>query len=230
MSPDHLRQTLQTLLQADVSTSPAFDHLMLDYSNYHGMFLLLGIPITLLLSVVALMSWRKVIHLWGQEARRTKRQLTAFLGVLSTSLTLFLGLVLLGNASNVLNPRHGFSSLVATLSPATPGSELAGLRHSFDVWMSSGSVALPETVRQHIQERLAWQQPKAVICGVLLVVLMALTVNFWTRNGQAEVTVISPGNQVFLVLAVLALALLVLMFIANTQAAFAPITITMLYG
>lgn len=234
MTPEPLRQTLQNLLHAEVSGNVAFDHLMLDYSNYHGIFLLLGTPIALIIGLAAFLSWRKVILLRGQELRRTERRMNALLGLFSTVTALFLGLVLVGNASNVLNPRHGFTSLVETLPPAQKGSALAQVRHAFDVWLSSGSALLPETVREHVQERLSWQQPKAILCGLILVVLTALTMKFWNQtvktNTQPHAAATSSRTRIFLVLAIPVLHLLALMFIANTQAAFAPITITMLYG
>lgn len=234
MNPEPLRHTLQNLLRADVSGNPALDRLVLDYANYHGVFLLLGTPIALMIGLVAFLSWRRVLLRRGWDGRRRERRTTVVLGGLSTVMALFLGLVLVGNASNVLNPRRGFSSLVETLSPAAPGSELAHLRQSFDLWVSSGGGALPAVVNVHVQERLAWQQPKAVVCGLLLVLLTALTMKRWNRmvktNVERHATAAHLGSQLGLGLAVLVICLLALMFIANAQAAFAPLTITMLYG
>lgn len=234
MIPDSLRPTLQSLLQADALRNPAFDRLLLDYSNYHRVFMLLGTPIAILMGIAAFLAWRNVARMGARGMRRTAWRMTAFLGVVSTVTGLFLGLVLVANASNVLSPRSGFSALAATLPPAPPGSELARLHHGFDLWLSSGSAAPPAPVTRHVQERLAWQRPKALLCGLLLAVLTALTVKFWSRavkpQGGAGGAFPDAKTNLLLILSVPGLHLLALMFIANTQAALAPITITMLFG
>ena len=95
---------------------------------------------------------------------------------------------------------------------------------------------MPTLIERRIDERLAWQHPKAIICCALLAVFAVLSVRLWrTLISKSRVRTASwTFNDRALLLAgagtVLACVLLMLMVIANTQASIAPIAITMGFG
>lgn len=220
-----LQHTLQTQLHAQV-TAPAFDRLLQDYVTYHLVFLLLGTPAALLIALVAAFAWRRVLTLRARPEWRAERTLTTWLAAVSTATGLFLCLVLVGNVSNVISPRQGFSSLVTTLPVPPQGGQLASVRSTADLWITSGRADVPQILTDHIRQRLAWQQPKAVMCGLLTLTLATLTIRRWRRlSGQPAFI-----TRLALAAAVPTIHLLTLMTLANTQAAFAPLTLTVING
>ena len=87
---------------------------------------------------------------------------------------------------------------------------------------------LPPLIQSAIDARLAWQRPKAIICAVLLVALVALSIWLWRtlirRSGRGRLLLIAGS------LSAAACFVLMLMVIGNTEYAIHPITVTYLYG
>jgi hypothetical protein len=63
-------------------------------------------------------------------------------------------------------------------SVVNPGQTLSGTAFSRvgEAWLQSGNAQLSPLLQHAIDDRLAWQRPKAVICGVLLLAFVTLTV------------------------------------------------------
>jgi hypothetical protein len=91
-------------------------------------------------------------------------------------------------------------------------------------------------LQQAIDDRLAWQRPKAVICIVLLVAFVMTTAFLWRtliRRSTTGEPVRKLGRRLMLgagVLSAAASVLLMLMVIGNTEGALAPLTLTVIYG
>jgi hypothetical protein len=95
---------------------------------------------------------------------------------------------------------------------------------------------MPAPVRRAVDDRLAWQRPKAVVSGVLLLISLAFGARTWRallgRNpgGSGRWR---PGDVALLIAGLGDVAiclLLMLMVIANTQASLAPVAMTLFYG
>jgi len=121
---------------------------------------------------------------------------------------------------------------VTTKAPTHRGRAI----QSFATWLQSGQTDTPTLVTARIDDRLAWQRPKAIICSVLLVVVLALCAQIWrtlirgSRKRQhgwtpKDVSLVAAG-----LLGGAACLVLMLMVIGNTQASLAPLSMTLFYG
>jgi hypothetical protein len=201
------------------STSPAYDRLLTADRNYHVAFLVVGGLFTLLLLLFSAFSWVR----FRQARRHTFERRSYFsFGAVSLALGLVMTVVSWGNVTSVVNPRQ-------TLSGTT-------LSQTGETWLRSGSAQISPLLQHAINERLAWQRPKAVICSVLLVAFVALTVFVWRtlirQSGSGE-PFRKLSRRLMLgagILSAVSCLLLMLMVIGNTEGAFAPLFLTVLYG
>ena len=196
-------------------TSPAYDRVLTDDRNYHIVFLVVGGLFTVFLLLLCVFSWMR----FKRARRRTfERRTYLSFGVVSLALTLFMVVACWANVTSVVNPRQTLSG--TTFSPVG------------EAWLQSGSAQISPLLQHAIDERLAWQRPKAVICSVLLVAFVALTVFVWRRLIRRSTTGV-PVPRLTLGAGVLSAAcclLLMLMVIGNTEGALAPLTLTVIYG
>src|SRR5207248_947743 len=88
-------------------------------------------------------------------------------------------------------------------------------------WLRSRSARISPALRHAIDDSLAWQRPKAVICSVLLVAFVALTVFVWRtliRRSTAGEPSRKLGRRLMLcagVVSAVSCLLLMLMVIGN---------------
>jgi len=199
------------------STSPAYDRLLAADRNFHVVFLVVGGLFLLLLLLLSVFSWVR----FRRAARRSFERRSYFsFGAVSLTLGLLLAVAFWANVTSVVNPRQ----------------TLAGTSFSRvgETWLQSGSAQLSPLLHQAIDDRLAWQRPKAVICSVLLVAFVLLTVFLWRtlirRSGEPSRKL---GRRLMLgagVLSAVACLPLMLMVIGNAEGAVAPLFLTVLYG
>jgi hypothetical protein len=201
------------------STSPAYDRLLTADRNFHVVFLVVGGFFTLLLLLFSVFSWVRF-----KRARRRgfeRRSYFAF-GAVSLTVGLLMAVVFWANVTSVVNPRQTLSG--TTFSPVG------------QAWLQYGSAQISPLLQHAIDERLAWQRPKAVICSVLLVAFVTLTVFLW-RTLIRQSTTGEPFRKLIRrltlcagVLSAVSCLLLMLMVIGNTEGAFAPLFLTVLCG
>jgi hypothetical protein len=101
--------------------------------------------------------------------------------------------------------------------------------------VQSGNASLPSLLEDEVHNRLAWQRPKAIVCSLLFMVLAGFTAHLWRRliHLRASEAAWSLKEKALIItggLAIPTTLLLMLMALANTQASFAPITLTLLFG
>jgi hypothetical protein len=210
-------RAVRTVGSMPISTSPAYDRLLTADRNFHVVFLVVGGLFTLLLLLFSVFSGVR----FGRAARRSfeRRSYLCFAAV-SLTLGLLLAVAFWANVTSVVDPRQ----------------TLAGTTFSRvgETWLRSGSAQISPVLQQAIDERLAWQRPKAVICGVVLVAVVTLTVLLWRRLiGQSGEQSRTLGRRLMLGAGVLSAASclpLMLMVIGNAEGAFAPLFLTVLYG
>jgi uncharacterized membrane protein YidH (DUF202 family) len=200
-------------------TNPAYDRLLTDDRNFHVVFLVVGGLFTLLLLLFSVFSWVR----FNRARRRTFERRSYFsFGAVSLTLGLLMAVVFAANVTSVVDPRQTLSG--TTFSPVG------------ETWLRSGSAQISPLLHHAIDERLAWQRPKAVICGVLLVACVTLTVFRWRtliRRSTTGEPFRKLSRRLMLcagVLSAMACLLLMLMVIGNTEGAFAPLFLTVLYG
>ena len=228
-----LRIMLEGLLRSGSHSNPAFNRILADYTTYHVVLVILGGSMTLLIAVGSTVLWRNF-----RRAPRAafERRVYLALSSLGTAVALLMGLVIAANITTVLDPRAGFWAAASALPTPTAGSAQRHLEQAFASWMHSGSPHTPWTIQHAIGARLAWQRPKAFICGALLILGVLVSFRIWrsliSRSGGAERrrglgwwVRLAPG-----VLALGACLLLMVMVIGNAQGAFAPLSLTLFYG
>jgi len=132
-------------------------------------------------------------------------------------LGLVMAVIVYANASNALNPRHDLATAIPVLRATRPATEAAGVQQATNAWLLSGSANKPRLLQAKIDERLSWQRPKAIICSVLFFACLGICILLRRRPIAAAAAMLCT------------LALLV-MAMANTEAAFAPMFLTVLYG
>lgn len=95
---------------------------------------------------------------------------------------------------------------------------------------------MPVLVQGAVEDRLAWQRPKAAICTVLLVLSVSFAVRLRRTLIEESRAGELPSGPRGLALrtagwvAPIACVLLMLMVIGNVQASIAPLGLTLVYG
>jgi hypothetical protein len=208
------------------ANNPAYERLLQDYVDYHLALVVVGGFFALALLALGVGSWVR----FRRAPRGVERRTHFVFAVAGSTVGLLLTVVVAANLSNVLNPRQGLAGAIGTpgdLKPAASGE----LTQSLTAWVRSGSAEVPGLIQSHVDARLAWQEPKAVITTLLLVLFVALSVVVWrsvikrSRAGQRVVGRVLAGSATML-----ACFVLILMVMGNTQASYAPITMTLLFG
>ena len=235
---DDLPRALRQLLRSDSGSNPALDRLLDDYTRYHVVLVVVGTAFLAAFVVLSVLCWRRFIR--APKASRwrwtfEKGTYWAF-GVLSAIVGAFLALVVAANVSTVLDPTNGFAGSIGLLGSPRPGTRGADLHQAFLGWLQSGSSTVPSLVQSSIDDRLAWQRPKAVICTVLLVAFVALAVLIWrrlirlSRIRQPRRRTTTAALLTAGVLTVTVCLLLMLMVMGNTQGSLAPMSLTLFFG
>ena len=212
--------------EAVKASNPAYERLLQDYVDYHLALVVVGGFFTLALLAFGVSSWVR----FRRAPRGVERRTHLVFGLASSVVGLLLAVVVAANLSNVLNPRQGLAGAIGTprnLKAAASGE----LTQSLTAWVRSGSAEVPRLIQSHVAARLAWQEPKAVISALLLVMFVAVSVVVWrsvivrSRAGNRVLGRVLAGS-----VSLLASFLLILMVMGNTQASYAPITMTLLFG
>lgn len=233
---DTLRTTLEHLL-ASTRTGPALEVLLRDYIDYHRVLVAVGGLFLLAFTLLSIGLWRRFFRSRtpGERSWSFERRTYAAFGVLSVAVGLFLAVVVAANVSAVLAPREGFAGLIGELRTPAAGTPRDQLYRAVNAWLQSGTSTVPAVLQGHIDDRLAWQRPKAIITTALLVVLVLVAALLWRtliRRSRAsggrvrakDVPLLVGGSG-----AVVACLLLMLMVMGNTQAAIAPVSLTVFF-
>lgn len=238
MNSDSLQTTLNNLLQSGTQSNPALNSLLSDYIKYHVVLLIVGGLFILILVNLSVLFWARYKRTPKTDTSKwTFEKKTYFsFSLLTTIVGLFMALIVVANTSTVLNPQQGFSGVVDILGTSQTGMHKAELHQSYNTWLQSGSTHIPALIQSKINDRLAWQLPKAIICSALLAIFVVLSVRIWgtlIRQSKVRETKRKLKEKMLLFSGVVSVAvclLLMLMVIGNTQGAFAPLSLTMLYG
>jgi hypothetical protein len=235
---DTLQTTLNDLIQSGTGTNPAMNTLINDYTTYHVVFVIAGVLLVVLFVLLSIFFWSK----WKRSPKTDKskwaveKKVYFSFGVLSIVVGLTMALITVANVTNALNPLHGFSLLPASIETPTVGTQKDQLYRAFNTWLQSGSAEMPPIIQSKIHERTAFHTTKAIICALLLVLFVVLSRFIWSQLFQRMSVIRSKWRlkEIALLISgsvVVALCLLMMIIVvANTQAAFGPITLTLLYG
>jgi hypothetical protein len=238
MNKDYLQSTLSRLIQSGSRSNPAMNTLINDYIKYHVVLVIAGGFLVLIFILLSLF--------FGTQFKRTpqaakhkwtfEKKIYFSLGALSTVVGLLMALIVVANVTNVLNPQHGFSLLIDSLRTPEVGTQMDKLYQAFNTWVQSGSTNIPSLIQRKIHERMAFHTTRAIVCGVLLVVFVALSTRIWStliKKSRVRESKWGLKERALLVTGAVTIAfslLLMVIVVANMQGAFAPITLTLFYG
>ncbi len=237
-TPDgDLPSILKDLLGSGSTSNAALDRMIDDYATYHATLVVVGGCFLLALLLFAGFCWKRHrrSRTRGVGPRTFERRTYARLGLSSIAVSALLAVVVAANLSSALDARHGLAGVVPSLDSPPASSGRAQLQLEFATWLRSGDAATPPPIGDRIDDRLAWQQPKAIITAVLLVLIAALSARVW--RGLLRASRVSSRrsarDRTRLAMAIGAVPVclaLMLMVMGNTQASVAPLTMTMLFG
>lgn len=238
MDNNNLQNTLNQLLHSGSRSNPAMNVLINDYITYHLVLVVVGgffVLIFLLLSLFLWIQWKRT----SKVAPRTwtaEKKIYFFLGAVSAIAGLLIALIVTVNATTVANPQPGFSSLIDSLGTPKAGTQMDTRYQAFNTWLQSDRAHMPSLIQSMVDERLAWQRPKAVVSGVLLVVFAALSTGLWRtllKKSQRHESTWGLKERALLVSGVATITfslLLIVIVVANMQGAVAPLTLTLAFG
>jgi uncharacterized membrane protein YeiB len=201
VTKNDLPTTLDRLLHSRTRSNPALQALVHDCAKFHAVLAVLAGLATVGFVLLSVFAWRR---------SRAFAIATAVLG-------LFMAVLFYANASNALNPRHDVATTIPVLRATRPGTEAAGVQQATNRWLLSGSATKPRLLQDKIDERLSWQRPKAIITSLLFFAFAGLCIRLRRRRIVAG-------------LAMVCTLVLLVMAMANTEAAVAPMFLTVLYG
>jgi len=233
-----LHDILDELLRSGSDSNPALNALLDDYTKYHVAFIAVGGLFLLAFAALAAFCWRRFRRTPRSPDRSWSFERATYLLFAGSSavLAVMMALIVAANASNVADARSGFSGGLAMIDTPRAGTRTAELNQSFTTWLQSGQTDTPMLINSRIDDRLAWQRPKAIICAVLLVGLVLLSVRIWRtliRRRRARQAGWRPKDVALLASGIVAgpvCLLLMVMVIGNSQASLAPLSMTLFYG
>lgn len=211
-------------------TNAALRALVDDYTRSHWLLVVFGGACMVALLTLGFAQWRRF-----RQAPRIRgvvsweRRLFGMVAATLTFAGLAMGLITAANLSTAVDPLPGF--LMASAHP-TPNS--LAVDSAVIEWVKSGSGSMPAIVDSKLDDRVAWQLPKAIVCGLLLIAFTLVAVRLGRsivhRSRSGEPLVHGHGRLAGQLAATCAALLMMVMFVANLQNALAPLTITVLGG
>jgi hypothetical protein len=231
MSND-LRTTMSKQLASGWQANPAMNLLVNDYAKYHTIFVIAGSFLVLAFTLLSLFFWvkfKKAPTSYKSKWGFAKKTYFCF-GISSSIVSLFFALLVVANASNAFSPISGFSYLARS---STTSSE-SDLGRALNEWVRSRNERIPAIIEQRVHNRIAFQRPKAIVCGFFLVFFVAFSVHLWDsllraiRKDELSWTLKQKTTFVSGIVMVNLCLLMVVMVVANTQGAIAPMTMSVL--
>jgi hypothetical protein len=234
---DPLGQTLRRLIRSG-EPNAAVDALVDDFARFHVVLAVIGTVFLLAAAVATIVAWRRFLRTPRRDGRWWTFERGTYLafGLGGVLVSAFLGLVVAANISNAVSPREGLLGSLGQIARARDGSRAAELQQGFVSWLMSDGSSMPAVIQQRIDERLAWQLPKAIVCVLLLFLLVVVSLAIWRslirrsrtrpRTHRARFAALLACGSV----TVCASFLLMLMVMGNTQASIVPRARTLVFG
>jgi hypothetical protein len=232
-----LHSTLSALLRPHAAANPAADRLVADYATYHATLAILAAGFLLVIGILSVLLWRRFRRATTGEGRWSfERRVYFWFAALGLLTSAFLVLVLVANVSNARNPRAGLAGSLSMLQTRTVGSPAHSRYQAYESWLESKTSAVPPPVQQVVDARLSWQRPKAIVSTVALLGMIIVTLRTWRtliRQSRRDRWAWHSREVVHLAAGVgsaFSCLLLMVMVMGNTQAAIAPLSMSMFFG
>jgi hypothetical protein len=204
-----------------------------DYTREHFVVASVGGVLVVGFAVLSVLLWkryRQTPRAVGLKSTLERKMYFRSL-LVSSVVGLSLGLLVFVNAATALDPIPGFFMANTQTTPNSQAVDAA-----LNDWIKSGNTVMPAILEKHVNKRVGWQRPKAIVSGLLFLLFAALSVrisNALVRSSNERKSPWSARRVGLLAgkFTVVPLALLMMvMLIANTAGAMAPISISLLGG
>jgi hypothetical protein len=230
-----LYELLTKLLSTEESKNPAFNYLLNDYTKYHYVMVILGGFACISLAVFSIRQFKKLraSDSFISHLKTMRGKALLYLGSLTSFLALTLGIIVIGNLGNALNPKTGFNNSLEMLGNPSHGTKAALLQQTYVEWIQSEKSAVPDYVSQVISERISWQLPKALVCLLLLAIFIYLSKLAWNPLLKETLQSGKPRMRRLFATGVFlsfVCVLLLIMVIANIQGAIAPVSLSLFFA
>ncbi|MEC0172049.1 hypothetical protein [Paenibacillus graminis] len=233
---DELQRTLSKIIESGSQSNPAVNALISDYAKFHAVLAVAGGCMVLLFAWLSIIFWTKFKRSpklsklkWGFE-----RKTYFFFGLLSSGVALFMILIVAANLTNTLNPLHGFSLIDFSFKTSYGTTYKDELRYAFNEWIQSGNENIPTIIQDRFNKRIEFHTTKAIVSGILLILFAGLSVYIWSalvrraKSNDSNWRFKEKACFVFGNATVVLTLLMIVIVMANTQAAFAPKTLSMI--
>lgn len=228
--------TLQTTISENVTndwpTNPAIKLLVDDYAKYHTVLAIAGSVVLLILVILTISFWTRFKRISTPKKSKwpfNKKVYFSF-SMFFMGFSLFFGLVVAANVSTALKPQPGFRLLAESTTTAPASAEGQALT----AWIQSPDNTLPPVLEQKAQDRISWQRPKAIICGILFIASLIGSWYVWSyllSVAQIENKLSGAKQKILIAVGVMGAfvsMLLIVMTLANMQGSIAPVAISVL--
>ncbi|NOV04789.1 hypothetical protein [Paenibacillus planticolens] len=229
---NELQNALAEFIESGSQANPALRTVIHDYAKYHAVLVIMGGLLVIIFAWLSIRFWAKskrVPKVSGTKWNFEKKVYFSF-GIMSCFVTLLMTLIVVANATNTFNPLHGFSLFVDSFVISDGVTYKDELRYAFNEWIKSGHANIPTIIQQKIHERIEFHTTKAMVCGVLLIIFVALGISLWnalikrTTEMDSKWRYTEKAYFVFGTATVGLSLLLMVMVVANIQGAFTPLT------
>ncbi|KPV59645.1 hypothetical protein QJ48_10005 [Paenibacillus sp. A3] len=228
---NELQNALHEMIESGPQSNPALNTVINDYAMYHAVLVIVGGVLLMIFAWLSIRFWAKFKRMPKISKSKWKFEKKVYFsfGILSCSVALLMILVVVANATNTFNPLHGFSLLVGSFEISNGETYKGELRYAFIEWIKSGNENIPSILKQQINERIEFHTTKAIVCGVLFIIFVALSRFLWnalikrTKEIDSKWRYKENAYFIFGIATVVLSLLLMVIVVANMQGAFAPL-------
>ncbi|WNR45159.1 hypothetical protein [Paenibacillus roseipurpureus] len=233
---EELPRTLSEIIKSGSQSNPAVNALISDYAMYHAVLVIVGGCLVFIFAMLSIIFWRKLTkspNISGMKWGFERKVYFSFL-LMNSCVTLLMILIVAANLTNTLNPLHGFSLLNVDLNISNGPTYKDELRNAFKEWIQSGNENIPSIIQEKFNKRIEFHTTKAIVCGTLLILFVSLSVYMWNellKRVKSNNFIWRFKDKAYFVFGNATVVLTLLMMVvvvANMQAAFAPKTLTMM--
>ncbi|WP_435164207.1 hypothetical protein [Paenibacillus glycanilyticus] len=229
---NELQNALSEVIESGSQANPALSAVIHNYAKYHAVLVIFGGLLVIIFALLSIRFWAKFKRNphYNKSKWSFEKKVYFSFGIMSLFITLLMALIVVANATNTFYPLHGFSLFIDSFAISDGGSYKDEWRYAFIEWIRSGNESIPAMIQQKINARIEFHAAKAFVCGALLIIFVALGLFLWNsliKRSKAMGSKWRYIEKTYFIsgIATVALSLLLMvMVVANTQGAIAPLT------
>ncbi|ACT02767.1 hypothetical protein Pjdr2_4139 [Paenibacillus sp. JDR-2] len=229
---NELQNALSEVIESGSQANPALSAVIHNYAKYHAVLVIFGGLLVILFAWLSIRFWAnfKRNSMISNSKWSFEKKVYFSFGIISSFITLLMALIVVANATNTFYPLHGFSLFIDSFAISDGESYKNEWRLAFMEWIRSGNENIPAMIQQKINARIEFHATKAIVCGVLFIIFVALGLFLWnslikrTKALGAKWRYIEKTYFLSGIATVALSLLLMVMVVANTQGAIAPLT------